>query len=181
MNESKSKVSTVQELIHEQTELDRLFENAREEAIVLLQDDNAALYYGFQDPWDEYIDPEAAESFDKEIDLLAMKQLWESRDIVAEPMRDNLVKFCLGVLRRAGSDLAIDVVLKELGNRPHLTRSFCNYIAPFVRGSSDIQKAHRIHAFMTGAVERHYWQPKKSLKVSKQGSWDAWRSPKDRS
>ena len=60
---------------------------------------------------------------------------------MVDSRRDNLVKFCLGILRRAGSDLAVDAVLNELGSRPHLTQSFCHYVAPFVMNSSDIQKA----------------------------------------
>ena len=46
LNEAKSKVSTVQELVHEKTELDRLFGNAREEAISLLENESAGLFTG---------------------------------------------------------------------------------------------------------------------------------------
>ena len=137
-NESKSRVVTVQELVYEQTELDKMFESARQEIIDQMESTEWEPYYGFQDPWDEYGYKEMEE---EDVELLALQQLWDQRDQVDHPKRDQLDIFCLGALGRSGSDIAIDMVLKELGNRPHLTRSYCHYVAPFVRVNTEIRKA----------------------------------------
>ena len=140
LNESKSKVVTVQELIHEQTELDTLLENARQEIIEYFEGIEAFPSYGFFDPWEEFTDEEGYE-LEPEIELLAIQQLWDSRCQATGHRRDRLDNFCLRAFGHVGSDLAVDVVLSELGNRPHLTRSYCNYITRFVKGNSQVQKA----------------------------------------
>ena len=140
LNESKSKVVTVQELIHEHTELDTVLENARQEIIEQFERIEVSPSYGFLDPWEEFTDEEGYE-LDPEIELLAIQQLWDSRVEATGAKRDRMDKFCLGVLGHVGSGLAVDVVLSELGNRPHLTRSYCKYISRFVNGNNQIQKA----------------------------------------
>ena len=130
-NESKSKVVTVQDLIHEQTELDQMFENAHQEIIDQMESQEWESPYGFQDPWDDFTDDEL---MTEDVELLALQQLWDQRAEVGYPKRDQLDIFCLGALGRVGSDIAIDLVLKELGHRPHLTRSYCHYHRTFYKG-----------------------------------------------
>ncbi len=139
LNESKSKIVTVQELIHEHTELDTLFENARQEVIEIFDEVDFFPSYGFLDPWEEFADEEGYE-LEPAIELLAIEKLWDSRVQVTGAKRDQMDNFCLGALGHIASDLAVDIVLSELGNRPHLTRSYCKYISKFIHGDNQVQK-----------------------------------------
>ena len=137
-NEAKTKVVTVEDLVSEQTELDVMFEEARAEIMEQLESAEWEFPYGFQDPWEEISDETPEE---EDVELLALKSLWDQRAEVAYPKRDQLDIFCLGALGRVGSDIAIEIVMKELGYRPHLTRTFCHYAAPFARGSKEVRQA----------------------------------------
>ena len=138
LNESKSAILSVESLIREQTELDKLFEAARQEIYEQLQEADDVSAYGFQDPWE--IEQEE-ELLQLEAESLALEQLWEQRADIKRPKRDQLDKFCLGAFAGNRSDVAVSTVIDELGRNPHLTRMYCNYLATFVRRNVEIQRA----------------------------------------
>ena len=136
-NECKTTVLGSEALVREQTDIDRLFETARTEVANQVEYTSVDMGYGFQDPWEvtlgDLLEP-------KDLDLLALKELWDRRTDVEVARRDQLDVFCLGLFGRAGSDAAVEVVLRELGNRPHLTRAYCQYVAPLIRRNPEIKQ-----------------------------------------
>lgn len=135
LNESKTRIVKVQDLVYEQTELDRLFEDARQEIIGQIQ--SFALSYGFQDPWSDNVQQA---SMTEEANMQALGLLWNERNNLDSAKRDQLDRFCLGAFAGAGSDAAVDVILEEFGQKPHLTRTYANYLATFVRDNPELQR-----------------------------------------
>lgn len=135
LNESKTSIVEVQRLVYEQTELDRLFENARQEVIEKIE--HFAQSYGFQDPWGDYVEEESESEKAK---MLALELLWNERNNLDNARRDQLDRFCLGAFSGAGSDIAVDVIIGEYGQNPHLTRTYSNYLETFVRGNPELKR-----------------------------------------
>ncbi|MBI2166420.1 MAG: hypothetical protein HYU29_08490 [Chloroflexi bacterium] len=134
-NEAKTSIVTSEKAVHEETELDRLFETAREEVLIEIEEGIAAFGYGFQSPWED--DPETTEAAESQ----ALNRLWEARPIEKGEKRDQLDRFCLTAYGRLGSDAIISDVLAELGHRPHMTRTYCAYLSKFARGRDDVRGA----------------------------------------
>ena len=145
MNESKSDVIPSDTAVQEQSELDALFEAAREQVFQdILEDVESG--YGFQDPWNPIDEPETDESIESE----ALIKLWAERSNVSIGKRDRLDRFCISAFMRLRSDEAVATVLAELGNRPHLTRTYCTYLEKFIRDDPAIQSA--LCQFLSGST-----------------------------
>jgi len=128
MNESKTRVVGVSELEQEETQLDRLFSDARREVYeeILLGEQNWG--YGFQDVWGPELD---SPEIDEHLTTEALDSFWAGREEFPDKRKDQLDRFCLSAFLGIGSDAGIDLVLDELGQKPHMTKIYCNYLARF--------------------------------------------------
>jgi len=139
LNEYKSKIMPAGEVIDEETAIDRLFDEIREE----IEDDETyerASPYGFEVEWeDDEDDEEEVEGEDEDDDLenAAVERLVENIGDYPN-QEDQIEKFCLPILRSAQSDSAVDHVLENLREKPHQTRLYFSYISTFVRTNQDV-------------------------------------------
>lgn len=148
LNEYKSKIVQSEELVREETVIDRLFDDVRSE-VEDNEDYDRTSPYGFDVEWDE--DDEGPE-WDEEDDEgdeegednndpegAAVERLMAS--IEEYPgYEDQIEKFCLPILRSASLDSALDYVLRKIREKPHQTRLYFSYISTFVPSSSDLVK-----------------------------------------
>lgn len=129
LNESKTRILTAQDLIAEETEVDRLFERAKQEIREFVQT-NAAYRihgYGFQSLWSE-----EEELPDEEVSLMAVSELYARLD--ERPQKaDQIERFCLPYFSLARDEQAIERSLGGIVDRPHMSSIYCSYLRRFVR------------------------------------------------
>ena len=130
LNEFKSGIRTVQDVIREETEVDELFDAAREEVHEELA--HQAGGYGFTVEW------EFEEEIDEEIHLGAVERLYEAIEDYPQ-QADKIERFCLPILRSAKSPSAIEGVLQRLTMNSHLTRLYHAYLSRFVSDEPQIK------------------------------------------
>jgi len=135
LNESKTKILQTSELLAEETELDRLFNEAKEEISRVGAEVMLETPYGFQSIWltaDEGLPEE-------EIQLVAMKELYYK---VSEAGidADKIEKFCLPYLAQTRDDVAVERSLDGILSRPYLAKMYCSYLMPFARDNSDVSQ-----------------------------------------
>ena len=148
LNEYKSKIMPADEVIQEETAIDRLFDEIREE----IEDDESyerASPYGFEVEWeeedetdedDEDDEEEEDDQDDEDIENAAVERLVDNIGDYPN-QQDQIEKFCLPILRSAKSDSAVDHVLENLKDKPHQTRLYFSYISSFVRTNQDVVDA----------------------------------------
>lgn len=134
LNEYKSGIRTTHEALREETEVDALFEEAREEVREELTEYTTS-GYGFTAEW-EWEEPEDEE----QIDLAATERLYSAIENYPG-QSDNIERFCLPLLRAAGSEHAMDAVLNHLLEKPHLTSYYHAYLSRFVPSNKDLVSA----------------------------------------
>ncbi|TAU80618.1 RNA-directed DNA polymerase (plasmid) [Rhizobium leguminosarum] len=139
LNEYKSKIMPADEVIQEETAIDRLFDEIREE----IEDDdtyNRASPYGFEVEWEDEDDEAEAGNEDddeEELENAAVERLMDNIGDYPN-QEDQIEKFCLPILRSAQSESAVEHVLGKLKDKPHQTRLYFSYISTFVRTSQDV-------------------------------------------
>ncbi|WP_375462024.1 reverse transcriptase domain-containing protein [uncultured Enterovirga sp.] len=137
LNEYKSRIMPADEVIREETAIDRLFEEIRGE----VADDESyarASPYGFEVEWEDESDEEDEDREDDEdLQNAAVERLIENIDHYPT-QADQIEKFCLPILRSAQSDSAVEHVLENLKEKPHQTRLYFSYISKFVRTNQDV-------------------------------------------
>lgn len=145
LNEYKSKIMPADEVIREETAVDRLFDEIRDE----VADDETyerASPYGFEVEWEDEDDAEEeGDAGDDTIDddhlqNAAVERLMENINEYPS-QEDQIEKFCLPILRSARSDSAVEHVLDKLKEKPHQTRLYFSYISTFVTISKDVVDA----------------------------------------
>jgi len=134
LNEYKSGIRTTHEVLREETEVDVLFEAAREEVREGLVGYTTS-GYGFTAEW-EWEEPEHEE----ELELAATERLYSARIDYPE-QSEKIERFCLPLLRAIGSDHAVDAVLKNLLKKPHLASYYHAYLSRFVGADKEIVTA----------------------------------------
>lgn len=131
LNEYKSGIKTADEVLREETEVDVLFEKARREVREELAEYSTS-GYGFTAEW-EWEEPED----DQEIELAATEMLYSA--IEKYPAQaDKIERFCLPLLRAAGSNHAVEAVLDNLLKKPYLTSYYDAYLSRFVGTNKDV-------------------------------------------
>lgn len=135
VNESKSGVIPAEKLIKEETELDDLFEEARNQIENKFQ--NYEDLYGFAIGWEHDQQTGAEPPTEEERDVAAVIKLYSS---IAdnEKEADKIDKFCLPILAAAKSDFAVEKVLEGVVQRPHLTPVYLSYLTALIAGRDDI-------------------------------------------
>ncbi len=137
LNESKTSIMSAEEVVQEETAIDRLFDEIRDE-VADDQKYERVSPYGFEVEWDEEEDEEDDDEAD--IENTAVERLMEN--IGDHPRHeDQIEKFCLPILRSANSDSAVDYVLENLQEKPHQTRLYFSYLSTFVRSNEDVAGA----------------------------------------
>ena len=126
LNEYKSGILTATAVQREETQLDALFAAARQEVQRELTE-GAPGGYGFNVEW-EFDEPPTA---DDDLDLAAVERLYQA--IGDNPKHaDKIEKYCLPLLRAAGSDVAVASVLRHLPTNGHLSRLYYTYLTRFL-------------------------------------------------
>lgn len=140
LNEFKSKIMPADQVVREETAIDRLFDEIREEVV----DDETyerASPYGFEVEWEEDDEDETSDGDeDEDLENAAVARLMENIGDYPD-QQDQIEKFCLPILRSAQSDSAIEHVLENLIEKPHQTRLYFSYISTFVRTNEDVVNA----------------------------------------
>jgi len=135
LNERKTKIVQTHELLAEETEIDRLFNNAKEEIRKVGAEIILETPYGFQSIWltaDEGLPEE-------KVELVAMEELY-NKVTEATVDAEKIEKFCLPYLAQTRNDIAVEKSLEGIISRPYLSKIFCSYLMPFARDNSDISK-----------------------------------------
>lgn len=138
LNEYKSKIMSADEVIREETAIDRLFDEIREE----VEDDESydrASPYGFEIEWEEDEEEDDNEEVE-DLENAAVERLMENIGDFPN-QEDQVEKFCLPILRSAASDSAVGHVLENLKEKPHQTRLYFSYISTFVRSNPEVVEA----------------------------------------
>lgn len=131
LNEYKSGIFPANEIIREETAIDRMFEEVRDEIDDEIRP-GAVSPYAFEADWEFEDDEEDDAPDEEEVDAIAAERLFGQIDEYPK-YADRIEKFCLPLLRRADSGVAVDHVLAHLLSKPHQTRLYFSYLAGFVR------------------------------------------------
>lgn len=139
LNEFKSKIMPANEVVQDETAIDRLFDEIREEVV----DDEVyerASPYGFEVEWEEdeedQEDEENGEVFENAAVEILIGNIGDYPN-----QEDQIEKFCLPILRSAQSDAAVEHVLAKIREKPQQTRLYFSYISTFVRTEPDVVDA----------------------------------------
>jgi hypothetical protein len=135
LNEAKSKILPAKTLLTEEPDLEELFQAAFEEAKKQLTDEEIQSEYGFQSEWDDGdVDDENRE----ELELAATQALFDSVEDYPGS-EENIERFCLPLFARAGSDYAVEHVLRAFSERPSMSQIYAAYLAGFLQ-TSEVKK-----------------------------------------
>lgn len=133
LNEAKTKVFKVEDLIQEETEIDKMFEEAKSE----MEDDDIGLYQS-TDLWglveEEYKEKEKT---DEEKELLAIKSLFDVEKI-SWVTRTRIDKFCLPIFTACKDTYAMNYVLKSFPLNPHMSQIYSNYLRSIINKDSSL-------------------------------------------
>ncbi|TKC00133.1 RNA-directed DNA polymerase [Pedobacter cryophilus] len=130
LNESKTKIFEVNELLNEESELDKLFEEAKKE--ILERTIEFDVEYGSASIlWDLETGFEYDDEYDQEdLKLEATKKLYDSNK---EPSsRFKIEKYCLSVFATFNSDYALSSVLKNFADEPSLAQTYFGYLRKMI-------------------------------------------------
>ena len=136
LNEYKSKIMPADDVIREETVIDRLFDEIREE----VEDDASyerASPYGFEIEWE---DEEEKDEEEESLENAAVERLMANIEDYPN-QEDQIEKFCLPILRSAASDSGVAHTLANLKEKPHQTRLYFSYISTFVRSEPEVLRA----------------------------------------
>lgn len=132
LNEYKTGIHTADSVLREETEVDELFDAAREEVREELTQYYIETGYGFSAEWQVYDEPE-----EEDVEFEATERLYSAIEDHPE-QSDKIEKFCLPLLRASSSDIAINSVLSNLIEKPHLTRLYHAYLSKFTPENTDL-------------------------------------------
>lgn len=132
LNERKTRIFRTNELLHEETRLDDLLQEAREAAE---QDAFSHIdTYVLHAAWNENED-----SLDlQEVDLEAFERLFDHVKDSSFPS-DKIERLCLPFLAAVASDSAVDYVLDNYVEKAHQAKVYATYLAALARSNHEIQ------------------------------------------
>lgn len=131
LNESKSGIIKTQKLVHEETEIDQMFSEARAE----LEDQAFPEWpYGFITSWLSDEEEEVIE----ELELEAIKSLYKRVSEVPEMVAEKIERFCLPLLAAEKSDLGVELSLARIFKNPHMAQVYCSYLDNLIGAHPEI-------------------------------------------
>jgi len=149
LNEFKTKIDSTPKMYHRETELERLLEEVGKD----FEGEEDISTYGIDD-WDEDEEPEEIIIDDQK--LSNVEELYR-RHSEASSQRDRIIKFCLPILGKGRSEVALDDAFNYIEELPHLTRSYCIYLER-LSVSSDYYLMDKICSLITSKNIVYGWQ-----------------------
>lgn len=126
LNEHKTRILSTDDLHYEETEIDALFNNAKDELKGL---NINSFGYNF-DPFD-------IDEYEEDIELKALEELYYKR-YEETKLIEKIDKFCLPRFAAARSNIAINDALEGLLTHHHLTGVYIKYLRNFIEGNDTI-------------------------------------------
>lgn len=137
LNEAKTKTFQVEDLVREETEVEKMFEEAKEEAWSELSRED---FYSSTISWDFLFEEESEEEIDEEdIELEATKKLFDLQE-VNNDTKNKIVKFCLSIFTATKDEYAIEYVLENFPAAKHMAQPYARYLNKFVDTNPDMAK-----------------------------------------
>jgi hypothetical protein len=124
LNDKKTRILPVEELLKEETIIDRLFQEARNE---IESEDITIDWYSFQIMWEEL------DEFKEGIEIKAIKRLFNEINNVDEIIAEKIEKFCLPFLGFIGSSDGVERSIEGMTERPHLSKLYSTYLGSLSR------------------------------------------------
>lgn len=125
LNENKTRIYKMNELIREENEIDELFENAKEETHTIIDS-----IYG-------ELELDSVDDIDMEHD--AVKRLFDLEEVSLRT-REKIDNFCIPVFRMLGDDYPAKYILSSFIKRPHMARLFSKYMGEMIGINEDLRK-----------------------------------------
>jgi hypothetical protein len=124
LNENKTRIYKVKELMHEETEIDRLFKSAKDEVLDGLEN------LGYET--NIYWDLDTLEKYEEdEINTEATKALFNTS--TKRDVRLKIERFCLPVFSLADSDFPLEYVIENYAKEPSMSQTYFGYLNRMIR------------------------------------------------
>ena len=139
LNELKTRMLPSNELVREETAVDRLFAKAVDEINQLRADEApcngdrspGSFQYGFDADWRVQTDTDTECEDEKPVEVMQTERLFNQ--IASYPgYEDGIEKFCLPLLESVGSDIAVDHVCERILDKPHQAVLYLSYLYTFI-------------------------------------------------
>lgn len=124
LNEGKTTIHKVEDLLHDETELDRLFQNAKKEAV----DGTINIGYETNIFWNLETN---IEMDDDDVQIEATKKLFDS--IYHGEVKNKIDRFCLPVFSALEDDYALFYVIENYVNEPSMCQVYFGYLSKMLR------------------------------------------------
>lgn len=149
LNDKKTRILESKELFVEETEIDALFKDARDE----IEKENINFdFYNFQVIWQERPSDDERE----QIEIKAVEKLFNEVNNVDDSLADKIEKFCLPFLGYAGSEAGIEQAIRGLQEKPHLTKVYTNYLSSLAQANNEI--INELESIITKNLPPYDWQ-----------------------
>lgn len=129
LNENKTFITAPSKLLHEETELDAAINKAKEEAKEKLTEYEEVEVEEYGEP--SYIEILEQVPDDKEVELQATYEVFNSLEDFKGEERDRAEAFCLSFFRRAADPVAIPYVIRRWVRHPEKAREYALYLNRF--------------------------------------------------
>lgn len=146
LNESKISLSPIKNFIYEETKLDKLFEEIRENFKEVVTRTGT---YGFEQFEIEII-PEDAE-------FNTIVQIYNQRDKDTN-FKESIDKFCIPYLAKYGSDIAVNAALKGIVESPHMVRIYSQYLGIIAKQNNSTNIYSKIEKLLKSNKILYSWQ-----------------------
>lgn len=139
LNESKTGVAKSDDIVIQETEFDRMFNEVNQMLDDVFEEDSYFFeaLYGFQVELDEELDEEVIEIDGFRVELI--EELYSLRD-TAQWQRDDIVKFCYPLFARTQSAYPLDTIKTEIITYPYLIKYYSTYLATIDKNNDEITK-----------------------------------------
>jgi hypothetical protein len=124
LNEGKTKIYQVKDLHNEETELDRLFQDAKEEVV----EGTANIGYETNVFWNLDLDIEMNAV---NIEIEATIKLFNAES--KGEIRNKILRFCLPAFAKAENDYAMDDIISNYPNEPSMCQVYFGYLTKMIR------------------------------------------------
>ena len=141
-NESKTNIFKTEDLLKEETEIDRLFETAKNEIYEEINSkkeessESAWSYYGSTFSWDIDEDDEDTEVDEETIEMRALENLFDYS--ANKKTRVKIEKFCLPIFSAYKNTFPLKSVIDNYPNEPSMSQIYFTYLINMVRSDDNI-------------------------------------------